>query len=171
MKDWAIKQHENCNHFYDKSLGIAYKFHLQMVVNEIINFSKVATGYKDVLYVDIINAGWGHDLIEDARCTYNDILKVSNVKTAEIIYALTNNKGKNRAARANEEYYKGIKNTPGAAFVKMCDRIANVKFGLLVQSNMLTQYKRENDDFISAIYSDELQPLSSKLYNLLSFNI
>jgi hypothetical protein len=48
---------------------------------------------------------------------------------ADIIYAVTNDKGKNRKERAGVKYYEGIRKTPGAVFVKLCDRIANVQYG------------------------------------------
>jgi (p)ppGpp synthase/HD superfamily hydrolase len=93
-------------------------------------------------------AVWGHDLIEDARISYNNILDILGQAAADIIYAVTNEKGKNRKERANDKYYEGIRNTPGAVFVKLCDRIANVQYGKMTKSRMFEMYKNENDDFI-----------------------
>jgi hypothetical protein len=47
---------------------------------------------------------------------------------SEIVYALTNEKGRNRKERAGKRYYEGIRNTPYAPFVKMCDRMANIRY-------------------------------------------
>ncbi len=70
---------------------------------------------------------------------------------ADIIYALTNEKGRNRAERGNDKYYEGIRNTPGAIFVKLCDRIANVQYSKMTKSRMFEMYKKENPEFMSKV--------------------
>jgi (p)ppGpp synthase/HD superfamily hydrolase len=108
----------------------------------------------------VILAAWGHDLIEDTRVSYNDVKEKLGFTAAEIIYAVSNEKGKNRKERANEKYYEGIRNTPGAVFVKLCDRIANVQYSKMTKSRMFDMYKKENDDFIVRLgytYNDSNQ--------------
>ena len=95
----------------------------------------------------VMIAVWGHDLIEDARVSYNDVKSNLGPEAADIIYAVTNEKGKNRSERANAKYYEGIRNTPGAVFVKLCDRIANVQYSKLTKSRMFEMYKEENVSF------------------------
>lgn len=157
---WCIEQHRLTNHFYDRYLP--YEFHLRMVVEVAKDYmGLLPNGYLTSEYpayhnswetVDetksaIIDACWGHDLIEDARCSYNDIKDRLGFNAANIIYAVTNEKGKNRAERANEKYYEGIRQTPGAVFVKLCDRIANVQYSKLTKSRMFEMYKKENESF------------------------
>jgi hypothetical protein len=89
-------------------------------------------------------AAWGHDLIEDCRVSYNDVKTHLGQEAADIVYAVTNEKGKNRAERANEKYYQGIRETPGAVFVKLCDRIANVQYSKMTKSRMFEMYSKEN---------------------------
>jgi (p)ppGpp synthase/HD superfamily hydrolase len=96
----------------------------------------------------VLMAAWGHDLIEDTRVSYNDVKNHLGQEAADIIYALTNEKGKNRKERANDKYYEGIRNTPGAVFVKLCDRIANVQYSKMTKSRMFEMYKNENPEFI-----------------------
>jgi hypothetical protein len=72
-------------------------------------------------------------------------------EAADIIYALTNEKGKNRKERANDKYYEGIRNTPGAVFVKLCDRIANVQYSKMTGSRMFEMYKKENINFMVSL--------------------
>ena len=126
---WCIEQHEKTNHFYDKYLP--YEFHLRMVAKVARDFIKViersAEGDVDDWVLTILVACYGHDLIEDTRVSYNDAKEILDGDAADIIYAVTNEKGKNRKERANNKYYEGIRNTPGAVFVKLCDRIANVQ--------------------------------------------
>ena len=102
-----------------------------------------------------LRATWGHDLIEDCRVSYNDVKNHLGQEAADIIYAVTNEKGKNRSERANNKYYEGIRNTPGAVFVKLCDRIANVQYSKMTKSRMFEMYEKELDSFISRMGYDD----------------
>ena len=74
---------------------------------------------------------------------------------AEIVYALTNDKGRTRAERAGEHYYQGIRETPYAPFVKLADRLANTTYSFTHanQSNthMREVYQQEQPYFLTAI--------------------
>ena len=77
---------------------------------------------------------------------------------AEIVYALTNDKGRTRAERAGEKYFQGIRSTPYAPFVKLCDRLANVTYSCSVDSGrngdrMREVYKGEMGVFLPALIS------------------
>ena len=143
---WIFKQHDDTNHMYDTYLP--YSFHLRMVSN-------VAKDYIHLLpknlQVPAILAAWGHDLIEDTRVSYNDVRKELGYDAAEIVYAVSNEKGKNRKERANDKYYKGICETPGATFVKLCDRIANVQYSKMTKSRQFEMYKEENENFTNSL--------------------
>jgi len=181
---WCIERHVSTNHYYDKYLP--YEFHLRMVV-------QVANDWKHLLpalFIDshevhrniweqtdktfevIELACWGHDLIEDTRCSYNDCkesLAIRNYlhnEVADIIYAVTNEKGKNRAERGNDKYYEGIRNTPGAIFVKLCDRIANVQYSKMTKSRMFEMYKKENPDFLIKVGADKYPEMRDYLLKL-----
>lgn len=139
---WIINQHANTNHYYD--IYLPYEFHLRMVVQAVKDF---ASQEKNIDLNDLILAAWGHDLIEDTRVSFNDVKDILGITAAEIIYAVTNEKGKNRKERANDKYYEGIRNTPGAVFIKLCDRIANVQYSKMTKSRMFEMYKKENEKF------------------------
>ena len=111
------------------------------------------------LRIACLRATWGHDLIEDCRISFNDACKHLGLEVAEIIYAVSNEKGKTRGERANPRYYEGIVETPGAVFVKLADRIANVQYGKMTKSSMFDKYKAENDHFIESIGYDQEHPL------------
>ena len=140
---WIFDQHRNTNHMYDTYLP--YEFHLRMVVGVGEQFKHLV---EEVKREDVKLACFAHDTIEDTRVTYNDVKEKLGFYVAELVYALTNEKGKNRKERANDKYYKGIRNTPCAVFVKMCDRIANVQYSKMSGSRMFEMYHKENDDFI-----------------------
>lgn len=160
---WAIDQHRNTNHLYDKI--IPYEYHLHMVAREVVRHfvaggADMTMGLSSIVVREVlIDAAYGHDLIEDCRITYNDLLENGAGKEiAEIIYALTDEKGKNRAERTREEHYKKLVQIPGVAYVKFCDRIANVRYSRFAESSMYEKYKREHPEFIRKCYIPELQP-------------
>jgi (p)ppGpp synthase/HD superfamily hydrolase len=149
---WCIEQHTKTNHWYDQYLP--YEFHLRMVAQAAKDFIHLIPDRNegdDSLRENIIMAAYGHDLIEDTRVSYNDVKEVLGQQAADIIYAVSNEKGKNRKERANEKYYEGIRNTPGAVFVKLCDRIANVQYSKMTKSRMFEMYKKENSEFTKAL--------------------
>lgn len=169
-KEYAIKVHENVNQkYYDY---IPYQFHLELVVKNINKFSYLIPEISelDELGIDVLRAGgWGHDIIEDTGKTYNDVSNAwSGSKygqlVADIVYACTNEKGKNRAERANDKYYQGIIQTPGARYIKICDRIANVEFGIFMNNmRMASMYKKEALHFSSILYDSQYKDMFNYL--------
>ncbi len=159
MRQSAYDLHQSVNQTYGDSLP--YGFHLDMVVDLIRRYGHlVCAAEEDVL--PLFFGGFYHDSIEDARLTYNDVKKVARqwmtdeqaLMAVEIVYALTNDKGRNRAERAGEKYYKGIRETPYAPFVKLCDRLANTTFSCSDDEGnprMREVYKQEMPHFLRAI--------------------
>lgn len=162
--DWILEQHKSTNHQYDTYLP--YEFHLRMVNHVGEQFKHLLDDTKDyytgepyrgpkreqvTLRDACMVATWGHDLIEDTRVSYNDVKQQLGQEAADIIYAVSNEKGKNRKERANDKYYEGIRNTPGAVFVKLCDRIANVQYSKMTGSRMFEMYGKENDHFLKSL--------------------
>jgi (p)ppGpp synthase/HD superfamily hydrolase len=161
FRNWAVKQHVDTNHMYD---GLPYKLHLTMVTNE-VEKALVNAPIHAVIKDEIISAAWGHDLIEDTRVTYNDVLDKSTTYVAGIIYALTNEKGKNRKERANDKYYEGIRDMPYATLVKVCDRISNVKYSKLMGSRMFEMYQKEHEHFYKSLYHPDYENVFTILGN------
>ena len=143
--EYATKCHSETNHLYD---GRPYRFHLDMVDDVIMQFIHLIPE-EDRDYVRA--GGRCHDVIEDCRQTFNDVLKATNERVAELAYALTNEKGKNRAERANDKYYEGIRNTKYAVFLKLADRCANIKHSKNSKSNMLKVYAKEHTQFVAKL--------------------
>lgn len=182
-QQWCINKHNETNHMYDTYLP--YEFHLRMVANVAKQFEHLLdnevdyfTGKREYDRGDDITvtmrtacnlAAWGHDLIEDTRVSYNDVKEVLGQEAADIIYAVTNEKGKNRKERANDKYYEGIRNTPGAVFTKLCDRIANVQYSKMTGSRMFEMYKKENINFmiqLGRMEPNQYEPMFKYLINL-----
>ena len=169
--DWVLEQHRSTNHMYDKYLP--YEFHLRMVVETYNRFKYILSNHHGTIdnQVNVYLACWGHDLIEDTRVSYNDVVEELGECAADIIYAVSNEKGKNRAERANDKYYEGIRNQPGAVFVKLCDRISNVQYSKMSGSRMFEMYRKENENFMeklgwSGSGNHELTPLFAYLIDL-----
>lgn len=155
---WAL--HESVNQRYDDTLP--YGHHLSAVAGAAMKYGyEVVACEEDV--TPVIFAAYYHDSIEDARLTYNDVMKIAKKKmndaqalmATEIVYALTNDKGRTRAERAGEKYYEGIRTTPYAPLIKLCDRYANMSYSFhgMDDSNihMRDVYAREWSHFIAAI--------------------
>ena len=134
IRSMAHQIHESVNQFYDGDKP--YGYHLDMVAKEVYAYGHLVLEGEDEL-LPLFMGAWFHDSIEDARVSYNDVKKIAlkfgltqeqAFMASEIVYALTNEKGRNRKERAGKRYYEGIRNTPYAPFVKMCDRMANIRY-------------------------------------------
>jgi (p)ppGpp synthase/HD superfamily hydrolase len=147
---FAIKAHEDTNHFYDEYLP--YSFHLRMVVKAAWDFIHLVPVEKVHI---VIAACFLHDTIEDARQNWNSVRSVTNEEVAEIVRAVTNyGRGRNRDERMPDFIYEDIRNVPFATFVKLCDRIANVQYSNMTGSSMFEKYKKENSHFKSKLHVD-----------------
>ncbi|MGM9758974.1 MAG: HD domain-containing protein [Parabacteroides sp.] len=172
----AFAIHERVNQHYDGVLP--YGFHLKLTASYVSKFGYlVARDEADIplLYV----AAYLHDCIEDARMTYRDVAKWMRMfdekspelsepvremleqQVPEIVYALTNEKGRTRDERADARYYEGIRTTRFASFVKMCDRLANIRYSTLFffANRMLEVYRKEYPNFIRSISEGAVTPV------------
>ena len=148
--------HASVNQTYDEHLP--YSYHLNQV-----GMVAARHGHRIVNSEDDIKAmmfaAFFHDSIEDARLTYNDVVrraekymdKVTAIFAADLVYALTNEKGKNRAERENDKYFEEMRNCNGAPFLKFCDRIANMSHAKVTKSSLFKKYKQELPDFLRRI--------------------
>lgn len=160
----ASELHDEVRQTYDKQ---PYHTHLKHVWYTARNFHQEAD--QDISF-EINCAAILHDVLEDTRTTYNDLKNLltrtggfttSEIETiVEITYALTEEKGRNRAERHNDKYYQGIKDTPGATFVKLCDRLSNMSYGASKGKNsMLEVYIKEHKEFKEHLYDGRYQPI------------
>lgn len=160
IKESAHKLHEHVNQHYDKVHP--YGYHLDMVTASVFKYGHlVCQEERDVL--PLFFGAYYHDSIEDARQTYNDVNKIAHrwmgdrqsYMAAEIVYALTNDKGRTRAERAGEKYYQGIRETPYAPFVKLADRLANITYSCSNSNDsnehMRTIYRMELPHFLESL--------------------
>ncbi len=163
-KKYAIKCHRETNHTYG---GKPYEIHLEMVADFGEKFIDLVPKSERL---HVLAGCWVHDCMEDCRQTYNDVKAETDEKVAELSYALTNEKGKTRKERANDAYYKGIRETPYATFIKLCDRLANSQYSKDNNPGMLEKYRNENNAFIKQLYDKQYQPMIDELEEILVKN-
>ena len=139
IREHAHMLHDSVNQRYDENHP--YSVHLDMVADLVLKY--------------------GH--------TYNDVKKGASLfmndeqayQAAEMVYALTNEKGRTRAERSNDRYYAGIRETPYAPFLKLADRLANITYSCSmsnrINNHMKEVYKNELPHFLESInpHSDD----------------
>lgn len=179
FENWCFEQHQKVNQLYDKYLP--YEFHLRMVKN-VGNMPEFKTVIDYVIKTEHItleelNAGLvGHDLIEDCHhINHSDIFLTlskypnSNLRAgivADMIFGCSNSTGKTSEERHDNAFYERVKNHPGSRFVKICDRIANVQYGLMMKSSMTIKYKTKNERFKNNLYKEEYKVMFDYLDDL-----
>lgn len=163
IRDSAHALHAAVNQHYDKVHP--YGFHLDMVAHAVEQFGHaVCNSEADI--IPLFFGAYYHDSIEDARQTYNDVKRIAlrwmtepqALMAAEIVYALTNEKGRTRAERANDTYYRGIRETPYAPCIKLADRLANITYSFTHSNDsnvhMKDVYRSEWPHFLQAITTE-----------------
>lgn len=158
---YAIRKHRETNHYYD---DYSYEYHLHWVFRTADPFMFYI---RPENMADVYAACYCHDLIEDCRQTYNDIKIKLNKQVAEIVFLLTEDKGRNRKERHSDKYYEGIKSSPEALFVKLCDRIANVEHNKRSYGPKFEMYAGEHFHFKEKLYTPgQFEELWHKLETL-----
>ena len=149
--------HADVNQKYDDK---PYIYHLLMVKDFTIKYLPYVCQREDEI-IPIVFGALFHDTIEDARLTYNDLKEIAKRympnydRAVYIVYALTNEKGRNRHERANDKYYQGIRETLYAPLVKAADRLANYTYAKSIHSRMEKCYQEEMKDFVNAALISE----------------
>lgn len=161
-RDYAFSCHVDTNHVYhDRS----YCYHLEDVANHARFYKHLLPSKNEAVMA--IAAAYCHDTIEDARQSYNDVKSFTNERVADIVYAVSNEKGKDREGRANSKYYTEMCQDQTAVFVKLCDRMANIRFGQMMRSNMFYKYKEEHEEFKAKLYNKQFEPMWLEMERLL----
>jgi (p)ppGpp synthase/HD superfamily hydrolase len=140
-KEFALKAHGD--QLYG---GNPYSFHLEAAV-------KVA---RDFELSDAVIAGcWLHDTMEDCDVSFNEVSETFGRTIADIVFAVTDEPGKDRADRKHKTYPKILK-IEEALQVKLCDRIANVSYSVELNSvKHIDKYRQEHVEFRNVLYSPD----------------
>lgn len=175
LKEFIYNRHDTyCNQKYGDNLP--YSFHLKTVEAQgnkflhlignsvIINKENIHSHHvnlKDAVKLALS----GHDLLEDSRMSYNDIKElasklgntVAGEEVANIIFMVTDEKGKTRSERKSNKYYYELGSNKLAVFVKLSDIAANTLYSKLTNSSMYNKYKEEFPKFKEKCYIEEFK--------------
>lgn len=168
IRKWVYERADvYCNQKYGD--GLPYSFHLSCVESQ---------GEKFLHLIDeknrpLVKAGLIlHEAIEDFRMTYNDVKEIATnfyfqndrdlnyivnfgQNVAEIVYCVSDEKGRSRAERKNDKYYQELRENKLAVFVKLADLSANTLYSKLTGSSMYEKYKKEFPKFKEKVYIEE----------------
>jgi (p)ppGpp synthase/HD superfamily hydrolase len=133
-----VAEKEHANQTYDI---FSYMYHIRLVVK----ISQML-GYDETIQV----ACALHDVMEDGSLSYNDIKNYFGEEVAEIVFAVTDELGRNRKERKSKTYPKIRKHWKAVA-VKLCDRIANMTHSATYSPKMISMYRKEHEAFKEAL--------------------
>jgi len=133
--------------------GYPYYYHLEQVVDVLKEY-----GYTDDKFVI---SGYLHDTVEDTDVSYNDIHQKFGLDIAEIVYAVTDELGRNRLERKTKTLPKIAENLD-AIIIKLADRIANLR-----NPKKKGMYAKEYQVFKTLLYKpDHAESMWSELDEL-----
>lgn len=131
-----------------------YIVHLIHVLDQTVKYGSYLVQNEEQL-IAICVAACFHDVIEDTHYSLEELRtylaekqfgeNVTNM-VCGIVDALTT-RGTTRKERHSPAYYERIRSVWGASFVKMADRLANVKMSYLFNHSLLKMYQKEADIF------------------------
>lgn len=133
-----------------------YTHHLKQVDTTLCNF-----GFKDDM--DLRIAAWLHDIIEDTGMSYDQIKLGFGEVIADIVYAVTNEMGRNRKERYSKTFIK-IKSNKKALILKLADRIVNITMAFGTNSRYIQMYRKEAPDFWGALYEKDIDDRVNKMW-------
>jgi len=161
-KEFALKAHSGM-----KYGSVPYSDHLYDVVYliDIYNINGSSTYISSVLQA----AGWLHDVLEDTDATYEELQNLFGSNIANLVEAVSDEKGKNRKERKAKTLPKTRKYGTHAIFIKLCDRLANIENASNTKNNDLFEmYKKEHEEFKKYLYvPGELDTLWGEIEKLL----
>lgn len=149
-----------------------YTFHLEATFQVALRFLGTSAPHLEQGELDfpedafsILEACLLHDTIEDTGATRDELGRLFGAEVATLVWLVTSELGKNRRER-NAATYPKTRQLPGAVFVKLCDRIANVEYGLAQMAegvriagvpvqgarSLVQMYAREHAGFRAALY-------------------
>jgi len=100
---------------------------------------------------DYLAAAWLHDVIEDTATHYSEVKQKTNTHVAEMVFALTDEIGRNRKERKQKTLPK-LHACKDAILVKLADWIANLRDARANNPGFLQMYKKDFPDFKTACY-------------------
>jgi (p)ppGpp synthase/HD superfamily hydrolase len=158
VSDFAKKAYNDANCEYN---GQDYFVHIENVVSVLTKNIQIFNSLEDA--TNTLGAAYCHDLIEDAKLSYNNILDASNKDVADIVLAVTDVNEANRLLRHLNTMGKTVKDYR-AIILKLCDIYANASYskanGGSMYAKYIEEYQYRRPIFKKALnwYSDKINP-------------
>lgn len=127
---------------------------------------------------NLLAAAYLHDTMEDTGTKYQDLLDIFGKDVAELVYAVTNELGRDRQEKAAKTLPKTAAAGPRAVMLKLADRIANVQACIEAKADpnirrKLLTYIREHPGFQETLGAVEhrapLKAMFEELNTLMAF--
>ncbi len=136
--------------------GEAYISH-PLAVKDIL----VAKGIKDNKFVATAIL---HDILEDTDVTEDDILELTDEDVLSAVKLLTKDKGYEM-----QSYIKNIKENEIALFVKLADRVHNLRSAVIASMKFKKRYIKETEDYYVSLSKDTIfeEDIKEALENLI----
>lgn len=138
-----------------------YIEHCRRVYDVIINYSDACPIIKE--NIDILGpAAFLHDVLEDTTVTREQLASVFRSDVVDLVFAVTDEPGKNRKERKALTYFKIIQYGPTAVALKLADRLVNVKDSFQNNESLFQMYQKEHETFWARLHPVDisaLQPL------------
>ena len=129
--------------------NLPYTEHLRRVDNQVVYFcQKENLSWPDELHLRC--AAWLHDSVEDTDLSVDDIRKELGEEVSKLVWAVTDEPGRNRSERHRLTYPK-IKATRHATLLKLADRTVNTTVSNS-NSSFFKMYQKEFPSFKDALY-------------------
>jgi hypothetical protein len=127
-----------------------YTVHLRGVFSQ-LNLLLARMNQKDSR---LLAAAYLHDVLEDTEVKYDQLKQTFGTDIAELVYAVTDEVGRNRRERHNKTYPKIAAAGDRAVLLKIADRLANVLYSLQFKyPQKLEMYVGEYPGFRHALIS------------------
>lgn len=131
------------NQYYGE---LSYYVHLKEVYLTLLDF-----GITDEI---ILAASWLHDSVEDTETTYETLLIQFGKEVADLVLAVTNEKGTNRKEILEKTAIK-LRNNEKALIIKLADRVVNTEQSLANNEKLYKMYKKEFPRFRELLYDNK----------------
>ena len=138
IEKYAEKCYSDANCHYGDDGG-SYMIHIRMVVDFLLKYD-IFKSLDDSIHT--VGAAFCHDLMEDAKQTYNNISMVAGKDVADIVLGVTDVPAENRLMKHLLTMGKTVRDYR-AIILKMADIYSNAKYSKESGSSMYPKYVAE----------------------------
>lgn len=148
----AGEKHKNQSWFKD----YPYTVHLALVAETASKYSSLLP--KSTSIEQMIAAAWLHDIIEDCQLSRDFLSNEFGDQLSTLIWRVSDEPGPSRKERKIATYPK-IAMDDSAIFLKVCDRIVNVRASSEEKGKHYKMYEKERSDFEASLRNGKFEEM------------